>query len=288
MGEHFGDMAQQFLQDGWVFRGQTDSAYSLLPTALREDTDFFASEIGRWEASPRRLSVDVDARKQAQVELYTLRRFYLLSDQHGLPIPGDTQQMRADMLHPWEYLNRLQHEARPWPPPELLSFMALAQHHGLPTRLLDWTRNIDVATYFASVGAARAYTELVKARTYGVTSKDRSHRDDGKMGVWALDLYAATQGERPALVTVTAPTAGNPNLHAQEGLFTVTDPARFDWATKADYTPLDQLLARATGQQTTPSLYHFTLPIRHAPHLFTLLTRERIAAARNSSPATTG
>ena len=85
-------------------------------------------------------------------ECQLLKRFYNLCDKNVLRVP-DCPRLRDSVIKNYDLVSFFGKED--CLPKVLWEIAALAQHYGIPTRLLDWTANIKTALYFAIVDCVK-------------------------------------------------------------------------------------------------------------------------------------
>lgn len=138
----------------WLWRGVGDAEnHSLRASALRsegcasliEARNLDARPGGEWSGD--RCS-DFD---RAFLEWASVSLFYRYANQQALQLPPLSSDLHNLLMRPADAaaINLPFEFFRRWPPRELWPVLGLAQHYGVITRLLDWTRNPYVAAYAA-------------------------------------------------------------------------------------------------------------------------------------------
>lgn len=181
----------------FIFRGHSTDKYKLLPTALR--LDMYNETYPNAIKDELHALCAVSEYGQIEAEAQVLFDFYKKCDDAPLYVPNE-RRLRESFLFPVDYRILLQDEN--WIADEYQELAALAQHYGVPTRLLDWTSNICVALYFASSSAIKKMVEPERLSRFEwtercridletisdcVKTKQLPHKKEEHIEIWALD-----------------------------------------------------------------------------------------------------
>lgn len=264
----------ELINDHYIFRGHSTEEYGLLPTALRKYLVFENEKPVEFSSDEqRKMYVYLATTEYSQIleEYRLLQDFFNACDKNGLYVPH-IESLRNSFC-PGIDVDILLLE-NPWIPRRYWGLAALAQHHGVKTRLLDWSYDINVALYFATTGVYNDPNEkldLMEALKGHRKGEDCPPKHNMELWVLNTDVVMAKPKQVP-LHIIQPRYYNNDNLCAQKGVLTYwksIHPALFkengklDLGAVTDRRTLDVQIDSYLRDNNVPEktyLYRITIP----------------------------
>lgn len=255
---------------GFIFRGQSDYSYKLCPSILRYNHDgpFKISELScmakmKRDACIRAADFELE---NVFLEYSLLLHFYKIANYSGLHVPCINNFIFS--ANTSFLMHKMKEGGFTWIHKDIVELAALAQHYGIPTRLLDWSFDIYVALYFAVQGACR-------------------HIDEGKgegryFELWAINHREFDKIDGIPLKFIIPSYSNNENLCAQKGILSyfekrLDEIVQFEGTKRIpinrDTRPLDELLEEYKDIFTKKMLYRIIFPYTCAKSAFYFLNK---------------
>lgn len=178
------------LNSDWIYRGHADSEWELLPSLFRH------------------ISIDEILSNSYEGVCFShwvhLKTFVQGCDFNSSVVPFDSFEFRSEWLESFD--DRVVRDSRMWPDPKLYELIAYAQHYGVWTEFLDWTKNPLIACYFMA-------SQVVKMK-----------KTKGLMSLWIFDTEKKSllnDSDVKNVEIIEVPKSVNQNISSQQGCFTL-------------------------------------------------------------------
>jgi hypothetical protein len=140
-------------------------------------------------------------------------------------IPDSARHLWSELKYEETLFNSFKRQARGHlsrPPINDWEWLAVAQHHGLPTRLLDWTKNPLAAAYFAVTSVAAESSGDVYVYVLPSGELERGH--DDMIDLAAPPKKSPLEWSKEDGVARFIPSVVDDRIASQQSVFTVCSP----------------------------------------------------------------